>query len=74
MVHLFINRVHLFNIDPIWYGLRIGIPYRLVWQMPFGELCDLIAIEQIKTEGAKLKHIKTEEEEREEFFEILKLK
>ncbi len=45
----------------------------MVWQMPFGELCDLIAIEQIKKEGAKLKHIKTEEEEREEFFEILKL-
>lgn len=39
----------------------------MVWQMPFGELCDLIAIEQIKKEGAKLKHIKTEEEEREEF-------
>ena len=28
-------------------------------------------IEQIKKEGAKLKHIKTEEEEREEFFALL---
>ncbi len=54
--------------------MRIGIPYKLVWQMPFGELCDLIAIEQIRAEGAKRKHVKTEEEEREEFFEILKLK
>ena len=54
--------------------MRIGIPYKLVWQMPLGELCDLIAIEQIRAEGAKRKHVKTEEEEREEFFEILKLK
>ena len=45
----------------------------MVWQMPFGELCDLIAIEQIKKEGAKLKHIKTEEEEREEFKRLLQL-
>ncbi|WP_286030113.1 hypothetical protein [Anaerotignum lactatifermentans] len=51
--------------------MRIGIPYTLVWQMPFGELCDLIAIEQIKAEGAKRKHVKTEEEEREEFFALL---
>ena len=29
--------------------------------MPFGELCDLIAIEQIKNEGAKRKKTQTEE-------------
>lgn len=35
--------------------------------MPFGELLDLIAIEQIKHEGARLQQ--TEEDE---FFELLK--
>ena len=36
--------------------------------MPFGELCDLIAIEQIKNEGAKRK--KTQTEEKAEFFRL----
>lgn len=44
--------------------------------MPFGELCDLIAIEQIKHEGAKRK--KTEEEmtaeETAEFWRLMSFK
>lgn len=51
--------------------MRIGIAYDLAWCMPFGELCDLIAIEQIKVEGAKQRHKKTKEEEEKEFFKLL---
>ena len=36
--------------------------YQVAWNIPFGELCDLIAIEQVKNEGAKLKKTKSEEE------------
>lgn len=40
--------------------------------MPFGELCDLIAIEKIRNEGAKQK--KTRAEEETEFFRLLSFK
>lgn len=36
-----------------------------------GLLCDLIAIEQVKREGAKVKYVKTPQEEEEEFFRLL---
>lgn len=39
--------------------------------MPVGELLDLIAIEQIKNEGAKLKRILTEEEEEIDFWRLM---
>lgn len=41
--------------------------------MPFGLLCDLVAIEQIKNEGMVQKIKKTEQEEQEEFYSILEL-
>lgn len=44
--------------------------------MPFGELCDLIAIEQIKHEGAKIKKTKEEivAEETAEFLRLMSFK
>lgn len=50
----------------MWYGMKIGMSYKLTYALPHGELMDLIAIEQIKHEGAKLRR-----SEEEEFFEIL---
>lgn len=35
--------------------MKIGLCYKEAWGIPFGELCDLIAIHQIKYEGAKEK-------------------
>lgn len=37
--------------------------------MPFGELCDLIAIEKIQNEGAKEK--KSRKQEEEEFWRLM---
>ena len=50
----------------MWYGLKIGLTYAQAWGIPYGELYDLISIEQIKHEGAKLK-----ESEEDEFFALL---
>ena len=38
----------------MWYGLKIGLSYEAVFSIPMGELLDLIAVEQVKHEGAKL--------------------
>ena len=38
----------------LWYGLKIGLSYREAHALPLGELLDLISVEQIKHEGAKL--------------------
>ena len=46
----------------IWYGLKIGLSYETAYALPFGELCDLIAVEQIRNEGAKMKKSKAQEE------------
>lgn len=46
----------------MWYGLRIGLSYQQTLDLPFGELLTLIAIEQIKVEGAKQKHVLTDDE------------
>ncbi len=53
----------------VWYGLRMGLSREQALTIPFGELCDLIAVEQIKVENAKRK--KTKAEETEEFFALL---
>lgn len=53
----------------IWYGLRVGLSYDQANDIPFGELLDYVAIEQVKHEGAKLK--KTWEEPEDEFFALL---
>ena len=55
----------------IWYGLKIGIPYRYILEMPFGELGDMIAVDQIQNGLAKQKHKRTSEEEQQEFFRLL---
>lgn len=50
----------------LWYGLKIGLTYKQTFSIPHGELMDLIAVEQIKHEGAKL--VITSEDE---FWELL---
>lgn len=50
----------------MWYGLKIGLTYQQTWSIPFGELSDLVSIEQLKHEGAKLK-----ETEEDAFFRLL---
>lgn len=37
----------------LWYGLKIGLTYEQTYTLPVGELRTLIAIQQIKYEGAK---------------------
>ncbi|MGN0134731.1 MAG: hypothetical protein ACI4AO_08385 [Anaerotignum sp.] len=44
----------------------------MIYDLPFGELCDLIAVEQIKTEGAKAKKTKGQEEA--EFWRLMSFK
>lgn len=53
----------------LWYGLKIGLTYDQTMDLPLGELLDLVAIEQIKHEGARLKHSAGDGEE--EFFALL---
>ena len=42
--------------------MKIGLSYETAYALPFGELCDLIAVEQIRNEGAKMKKSKAQEE------------
>lgn len=53
----------------MWYGLKIGLSFSETMTMPIGYLLDLIAIEQVKNEGAALK--KSEDEEADEFMRLL---
>lgn len=46
----------------LWYALRLGLPYVHALALPVGELLDLIAVEQIKTEGFKLKQPEAEDD------------
>lgn len=46
----------------MWYGLRVGLTYEQALDIPFGELLDFVAIEQIKVEGARQKHILTDDD------------
>lgn len=52
----------------MWYGLTIGLDYDRTMDLPLGELLDLIAIEQIKHEGARLKRVPEDEDD---FFALL---
>lgn len=49
----------------LWYGLRLGLTYDQTLDLPMGELRDLISVEQIKYEGARLR------ESDEDFFSLL---
>lgn len=51
----------------LWYGARIGLTRNETMFLPFGELLTLIAIQQIKTEGAKRKEEMT-------IFEMMKVR
>lgn len=42
--------------------MAVGLSYTEALDVPFGELLDYIAIEQIKREGFTLKHALTDEE------------
>ena len=42
--------------------MKIGLSYEAAYALPFGELCDLIAAEQIGSGYAKLKKSKQQEE------------
>ena len=53
----------------LWYGLRIGLSYDMAMCLPFGELADLIAMEQIRNEGAKKK--KSRKAEENEFWRLM---
>lgn len=39
----------------MWFALRIGVPYDLALELPFGELLDLIAVDRVQRGELKLK-------------------
>lgn len=53
----------------LWYGLHLGLCREEALSVPLSELLDLIAVEQIKSEGARQKL--TQEEEQDEFMRLL---
>lgn len=46
----------------MWYGLQAGLPYQAALDAPFGEILDLMAIQQIKREGARERGSLTDED------------
>ena len=46
----------------LWYGLQAGLPYQAALDAPFGEILDLMAIQQIKREGARERGSLTDED------------
>lgn len=56
----------------LWYGMKIGLSRHETLVLPFGELLDFIAIQQIKSEGAKRKP--TIEDNESEFMRLLSFK
>lgn len=46
----------------MWYGMAVGLSYTEALDVPFGELLDYIAIEQIKREGFAPKHTLADDE------------
>jgi len=46
----------------MWYGMAIGLTRTETLDLPYGELLDLIAIHQIKCEGAKLRRVLADED------------
>ena len=53
----------------LWYGLHMGLTRNESLALPLGQLLDLIAVNQIKTEGAEPK--RTQQEEEQDFFNLL---
>ena len=47
----------------MWYALSMGLGYDRALDLPFGEILTLVAIEQIKHEGAKLAGESNDDEE-----------
>lgn len=46
----------------LWYGMAIGMSRDETLDIPYGELLDMIAIQQIKCEGAKLRRTMSDED------------
>ena len=46
----------------LWYGMAIGMSREEALDIPYGELLDMIAIQQIKLEGAKLCRVMSDED------------
>ncbi len=46
----------------MWYGMAVGLTYCQALDIPFGELLDYVAIEQVKREGFRLRSALTDEE------------
>lgn len=46
----------------LWYGMAVGLTYTQALDIPFGELLDYVAIEQIKREGFRLHRALTDDE------------
>ena len=46
----------------LWYGMRAGLSYSEALDVPFGELLDFVAIEQVKREGFRPRHTLTDDE------------
>ena len=46
----------------LWYGMNVGLSYAQALDIPFGELLDFVAIEQIKREGYRQKYALTDDE------------
>lgn len=44
----------------LWYALRVGLSKQEALDSPIGELIDLMRIEQVKHEGAKVKAAESE--------------
>lgn len=53
----------------LWYGLQVGLTRLEALDLPFSLLLDLIAVHQIKTEGAEQRP--TREDEAREFLRLL---
>lgn len=49
--------------------MKIGLKYKEALSLPFGELLDLIAVQEIKEEGAKYK--KNRKDEETEFWDFM---
>ncbi len=46
----------------LWYGMAVGLTYAQALDIPFGELLDYVAIEQIKREDFRLRRALTDDE------------
>ena len=46
----------------MWYGMAVGLTYDQALDIPFGELLDYVAIEQIKREGFRQRRTLSDDE------------